>query len=478
MTATAAKVFSVTELNRFIGRLLQAEEQLARCYVAGEISNFKLHSSGHMYFTLKDETGRLRAVMFANRNRRLTFRPEDGMRVIALGSVQVYDRDGQYQLYVEDMQPDGVGALYVAFTQLRERLEAEGLFSPERKRPLPTYPRRIGVVTSPTGAVIRDICSTLSRRYPLAKVVLSPALVQGPTAAPTIVEAIARLVRYHQERFAIDVIIVARGGGSLEELWPFNEELVARAVAACPIPVVSAVGHETDYTICDFVADVRAATPTAAAELVAPAISDLRLYLTQYASRAQSAITWRLGAARERLQALGQAHALRRPMHVVHVRRQALDSVEHQLQQQVRRPVALAQRRLGAVRDRLYRLDLRQRVVRASGRVEKLAETARLAAGRRHAAQGARLERVTASLIALNPLAVLKRGYSVVYREGTQEVVTAAASLRAGDRVHVQFADGRVAAKILDEEGETGRAARHRAAGRDGEGSGQLRLDL
>jgi exodeoxyribonuclease VII large subunit len=474
----AAQVFSVSELNRLIGQLLQADERLARCYVAGEISNFKYHSSGHMYFTLKDESSRLRAVMFASRNRRLNFRPEDGMRVIALGSVQVFDRDGQYQLYVEDMQPDGIGALYVAFTQLKERLQAEGLFAPERKRPLPPYPRRIGVVTSPTGAVIRDICSTLRRRYPLAKVVLSPALVQGPTAAPTIVEAIARLVRYHGEREAIDVIIVARGGGSLEELWPFNEELVARAVAACPIPVVSAVGHETDYTICDFVADVRAATPTAAAELVAPAVSDLRLHLQQFANRAQSAVVWRIGSARDRLRTVQQAHALRHPLHMVHLRRQAVDVVEHQLQQQVRRPITIAERRLNQSRERLYRLDLRQRVARAAGRVDGLAQEAAQAVRRRWNAADVRVQRITASLVALNPLAVLQRGYSVVYRADTEEVVTSARALSPGDAVRVQFSDGRVMAKIVEEEGETRRVSRHRTTGRDAQGDGQLRLDL
>lgn len=238
--AEAEAVLTVTELNRRIKERLESDPRLIQCRVVGEISNFKHHPSGHMYFTLKDETSRIRAVMFSSRNRRLQFQPEDGMRVIAFGSVGVFERDGQYQLYVEDLEPDGLGALYVRYEQLRHQLAEEGLFAPERKRPLPRFPLRVGVVTSPTGAVIRDICTTIERRYPLARVILAPAQVQGPDAAPTIVRALEVLYALEPK---VDVIIVGRGGGSLEELWPFNEEMVVRAVARSPVPVVSAVGH-------------------------------------------------------------------------------------------------------------------------------------------------------------------------------------------------------------------------------------------
>ncbi|WP_232282324.1 exodeoxyribonuclease VII large subunit, partial [Paenibacillus sp. oral taxon 786] len=254
---------------------LESDQVLTDVWIRGEISNFTHHSSGHMYFTLKDADSRIKSIMFASYNQRLPFRPKEGTRVIARGNVSVYERDGQYQFYVTHMQPDGVGSLYLAFEQLKQKLEAEGLFAPGRKRPLPRFPKTIGVVTSPTGAAVRDILTTLGRRYPQAAVILYPVLVQGKGAAPSIVKAIRTLNAMGEA----DVLIVGRGGGSLEELWAFNEEQVARAIYESAIPVISAVGHETDFTIADFVADLRAATPTAAAELAVPHTAELRALL-------------------------------------------------------------------------------------------------------------------------------------------------------------------------------------------------------
>lgn len=270
-------VLTISQLNRYIKSLLDGDQMLSSVFLTGEISNFTNHyKSGHMYFSLKDSQCVVRAVMFAAQARRLRFLPQDGMKVIVRGRVTVYEQSGQYQVYVDDMQPDGLGALNLAYEQLKTRLAAEGLFDASRKKPLPAYPKAVGVVTSPTGAAVQDIKQILGRRFPLAEVILCPVLVQGAGAA----EQIAAAVEHFNRLGCADVLIVGRGGGSMEDLWAFNEEIVARAVANSRIPVISAVGHETDFTICDFAADLRAPTPSAAAELAVPDIRELMAYVS------------------------------------------------------------------------------------------------------------------------------------------------------------------------------------------------------
>lgn len=270
-------VLTVSQLNRYIKSLLDGDRMLPSVFLTGEISNFTNHyKSGHMYFSLKDSQCVVRAVMFAAQARRLRFLPRDGMKVIVRGRVTVYEQSGQYQVYVDDMQPDGLGALNLAYEQLKARLAAEGLFDASRKKPLPAYPKAVGVVTSPTGAAVQDIKQILGRRFPLAEVILCPVLVQGAGAAEQIAGAVERFNRLN----CADVLIVGRGGGSIEDLWAFNEEIVARTVANSRIPVISAVGHETDFTICDFAADLRAPTPSAAAELAVPDIRELTAYVS------------------------------------------------------------------------------------------------------------------------------------------------------------------------------------------------------
>lgn len=270
-------VLTISQLNRYIKSLLDGDQMLSSVFLTGEISNFTNHyKSGHMYFSLKDSQCVVRAVMFAAQARRLRFLPQDGMKVIVRGRVTVYEQSGQYQVYVDDMQPDGLGALNLAYEQLKTRLAAEGLFDASRKKPLPAYPKAVGVVTSPTGAAVQDIKQILGRRFPLAEVILCPVLVQGAGAA----EQIAAAVEHFNRLDCADVLIVGRGGGSIEDLWAFNEEIVARAVANSRIPVISAVGHETDFTICDFAADLRAPTPSAAAELAVPDIRELMAYVS------------------------------------------------------------------------------------------------------------------------------------------------------------------------------------------------------
>ena len=274
-------ILTVSQLNAYIKSKFDFDEVLSGVWIKGEISNFKNHSSGHMYMTLKDEMGVVKAVMFKGNTFSLRFMPENGMKVLAYGRVSVYERDGQYQLYVEKMEPDGIGALYIAYEQLKKRLEQEGLFDERHKKNIPVFPRKIGVVTSPTGAAVRDILNVLKRRYPLADVTVYPVQVQGDGSA----EQIASAIEYINAATECDVIITGRGGGSIEDLWCFNEEVCARAIFNSKIPVISAVGHETDFTIADFVADLRAPTPSAAAELATPDISEITSYLFDMKSR-------------------------------------------------------------------------------------------------------------------------------------------------------------------------------------------------
>lgn len=395
-----AAVLTVGELTRRIRERLERDPDLQDVWVRGEISNFKHHApSGHMYFSLKDEQAVVRCVFFRSQNQFLVFRPADGMQVIARGRVGVFDRDGTYQFYVAELQPDGVGALHIAFEQLKARLAAEGLFDPARKRPLPLLPRRVGIVTSPTGAALRDMIKVARRRLPNLTLVVAPVLVQGEEAPPQIVRAIELL----NEHGAVDVIIVARGGGSLEDLWAFNDERVARAIAASRVPVVSGVGHETDYTIADFVADLRAPTPSAAAELVVPDRRQLALRIDVAARRLRRALENQVTVRRRRFERLLHRRAFTHPFDRVRARRE--------------RATALAHRVL-------------------------LAARARLELGRaRLAAAGGRLD-------ALSPLGILARGYSVTRRPDGR-VVRAWDDVSPGDRVEVLLHRGAIDCDVV-----------------------------
>ncbi|MGB4668464.1 MAG: exodeoxyribonuclease VII large subunit, partial [bacterium] len=365
------------------------------------------HSSGHMYFTLKDEESTLRCVMFRSQNRRLNFAPRDGLQVIALGSIGVYIRDGVYQFYVEAMEPAGLGSLHLAFEELKRKLAGEGLFSPERKRSLPLLPRRVGVITSPTGAAIRDIITVSRRRFANVDLIVAPVLVQGDRAAPQMVAALEALARVP----GIDVIIIGRGGGSWEELWPFNDEGLARAIAACPVPVISAVGHETDFTIVDFVADVRAATPSAAAELAVPDKEELRLRLQNLAARSQQGIRTILEQRRQALSTLARRRPFTAPEAFFNDKRLLLDGYARDLERSITQ-------NLGQWRSKLS-----------------------LQAGR---------------LDTLSPLAVLQRGYSIVFAEDGR-IVKGAGEVSRGERIRVKLARGQLGCLIEDvEEGETG----------------------
>lgn len=398
-------VISVSELNQYIKERLDGDPALNAVCVRGEISNYKLYPSGHHYFTLKDDAAVIRCVMFRSSAASLRFRPENGMAVLAIGRVSVFPRDGAYQLYCSRLTPDGAGELHTAFEQLKKKLFEEGLFDKERKRTLPAYPHRIALITSPAGAAVHDMLRILNRRYPLSRVLLLPVRVQGAEAAGEISAAI----RYANEKRLADVIITGRGGGSLEDLWAFNEEPVARAIAASQIPVVSAVGHEPDVTISDFVADLRAATPSNAAELVAPDQNELRLRLRKAQSAMEQAMRTTLAEKRAALDRIRSSRALQSPLSQLQDKRQRLDGLTDRLRH-------------------LYQLQIAQRQ--------------------------RELSRLSASLDAMSPLKVLSRGYSIVTTEDGA-VVRSYRGVAPGDRITVRTGSGTIRADVVSAEEET-----------------------
>jgi len=395
----APRILSVSDVTRLITHRLESEAQLQHLQVRGEISNYKRHTSGHHYLTLKDERSQLRAVMFRRQAEQLSFQPENGLQVIARGRIGVYERAGEYQLYIDELIFDGPGGLAAAFEALKAKLAAEGLFDEARKRPLPRFPTCIGLITSPTGAALRDLVSLIRRRYPSVELIFCPAVVQGAEASASLVRALQRMNRLAQ----VDVLILGRGGGSLEDLWAFNEEAVARAIFASRIPVISAVGHETDFTIADFVADRRAPTPSAAAEMVVPDRAELRRHLEGLHTRLETALARTLEAARERLETLATRRAWRHP--------------EDRLEAWFRAVEELAERQ-----DRAVQRGLSQRRERLAG-----------------------LEQ---TLQALSPRRVLDRGYSLFLRLPEREVISRVNQVEVGQRGEILLRDGCVTCRV------------------------------
>ena len=428
MNIAGLPVYTVSQVNGYVKELMEDDPLLTGLLVRGEVSNYKCYPSGHHYFSLKDGQGALRCVMFRGDAARLRFRPANGMRAVAFGRVSVYPRDGQYQLYCSELMEDGRGALDEAFEKLRRRLEEEGLFNEAGKRPLPKYPKRIALVTSPAGAAVRDMVRVLGARWPLAQVLVAPVRVQGSEAAGEIAAAIHRL----NNRADIDLIVTGRGGGSKEDLWAFNEEVVARAIYLSNIPVISAVGHEPDVTIADYAADLRAATPSNGAELAVPDQEAERAKLAQLSGRLAKALTARLGGERRELDRLKNSRALRSIKAPVQDRRLAVDAL--------RRRMALA---------------LRGRA--EGGRQALDAQTSRLPLALRAQAgeKRARLGRLSAWLDALSPLKVLGRGYAVARRR--EGVVSSVAQAQLGDRLDILVSDGVLNCEVKEKEERTWR---------------------
>lgn len=400
MNITERKVITVSELNEYIKMIIDNDELLVSVCVRGEISNFTNHyKTGHFYMTLKDEASLIKAVMFRGNASKLKFLPENGMKVIVTGRVSAYIRDGQYQIYIDSMEPDGIGALYIAYEQLKKKLAAEGLFDREKKKPLPKIPTRIGIITSPTGAAIRDIINILGRRFPLCRPILYPSLVQGDGASAQIIAGID----YFNEKKNVDVLIVGRGGGSLEDLWAFNDETLCRRVAASNIPIISAVGHETDFTLCDFAASVRAPTPSAAAELAVPESSELKRKINNVNARMELLCEQRIKILKEKLTALSNSRVLTNPINFIDDRKMALGMTEDKL---ITRMNTLLERKKSSLVSHAAKLD------------------------------------------ALNPLSVVARGYSAVFND-EGKLIKSISQTKKGDMVSFMVTDGKISAEVV-----------------------------
>lgn len=439
--STPEGVMTVTALTARLQRIFALEFEDVR--VAGEISGYKVWSSGHAYFTLKDGGAQLRCVLFRGALRYMKFRPADGLAVVARGSVEVRAERGEYQMIVTGLEPQGYGALQLAFEQLKQRLAGEGLFEAERKRALPAFPERIGIVTSPKGAVIRDMLSVLRRRWPGVHVRLYPAQVQGAGSAGEVCAGI----RHFSESGWADLVIVGRGGGSLEDLWTFNEESVARAIAGCAVPVVSAVGHETDFTIADFVADLRAPTPSAAAELVTPERREILGRVGTAAHRLERGMRYRLAMARQRLRERGIERATALLQRRVGREIQRVDEAAFVLQTGMRARLTGGQRALAGLEQRLREQNPRLRLARAGARLAAWREAAGVAMGRRLGLLERRLAPLEGRLRGLSPLRVLERGYSIIETAGGA-VVKTSAQVKAGDELRVRLHEGRLRARV------------------------------
>ncbi len=449
--APERKVWSVTELTERIRDLLASE--FTDIWVEGEISNCHAAQSGHLYFTLKDPRAQARCVCFRNQVRLLKFHPEDGLHVTVRGSVGVYEPRGEYQIYVEYLEPVGLGALQLAFEQLKKRLEAEGLFEPARKKPLPVLPRRIGLLTSPRGAAVRDVVRILRRRFPNVHLILYPVRVQGEGAAAEIVEAI----RYFNRKELVDVMILARGGGSLEDLWAFNEETLARGISASTIPIISGVGHETDFTIADFVADVRASTPSAAAEIVVQTRREFDQHILRLEQGMSKRMQYLLLEARHRLQELAAHRGFQRLEEMLRQYRQQLDELTGRLAVALRTRLELVRRRFSIAQTRIAAFDFRARIAGLRLRLEQRSGDLRVRLERFLAAKRQRLERLMLQLDERSPLRVLERGYAICY-DAAGNVVRATEQVAIGDEVALQLARGRLAAEVKKKEGSRSEA--------------------
>ncbi|GCL70582.1 exodeoxyribonuclease VII large subunit [Paenibacillus naphthalenovorans] len=435
------QVYSIKDLNRLVKMLLEGNDRLQNVWVRGEISNFTHHTSGHMYFSLKDADSRLKCIMFASYNQKLAFIPREGAKVLACGNISVYERDGQYQFYVTQMQPDGIGSLFMAFEQLKKKLEAEGLFAPAAKKPIPRFPKAIGIITSPTGAAVRDIITTLQRRHPSVPVLLYPVLVQGKQAAPSIVKAI----RDMNEMNEVDVLIVGRGGGSLEELWAFNEEIVARAIHASVLPVISAVGHETDFTIADFAADLRAATPTAAAELAVPHHLELMQQIGFYKQQLYGGLAKQLERSKEKLKRLQRSPYLTNPRRqLLQQPAERLDRVREQLGYKIRSRVTKSGERLMRSERRLASFNPKEQIVYTRKRLDS--STRQLRQAMQGVLKGKQQELMAGirQLDALSPLKIMQRGYSLVYDEKEKHLIKSIDQVQIGDILKLRLKDGRI----------------------------------
>lgn len=413
------KYITISQLTRYIKYKIDNDVNLNEVFIKGEISNFKAHSRGHYYFTIKDEGSRINAVMFATATKKLQFTPEDGMKVLVTGKISVFEANGGYQIYVSDMLEDGVGNLYIAYEQLKKKLEAEGLFDQRFKKPIPKIPKKVGVVTAPTGAAIKDIISTIKRRWPLTEIYLFPSLVQGELAKDDIVRQIEKADTYN-----LDTLIVGRGGGSIEDLWPFNEEIVARAIFACNTPVISAVGHEIDFTIADFVADLRAPTPTGAAEMAVPQLNDMVNYLNQVKIRLNNTITNKLKISRNKLKEITSRSILKNPITIYQTKEMIFSNTLERLKFNLINLTNIKEKELLKIKNSYILKNPYQILDKKSNKYLQ----------------------IISKLETLSPLLTLKRGYTMT--KVNDKVVKSSKDLKSGDNITIDFTDGNVDAIV------------------------------
>ena len=414
------KYVTISDLNRYIKAKFDMDTHLNRVYLKGEISNFKHHTRGHFYFTLKDENSRIAAVMFASSAKSVAFEPEDGMKVLVSGRIALYEATGSYQIYVDSMELDGIGNLYLEFERLKKELAKEGLFSKEHKRPIPRFPKKIGIITAPTGAAIRDILSTIKRRYPICETILFPALVQGTGAKESIVKQLNKAQEYD-----LDVIICGRGGGSIEDLWAFNEEIVARAIYNSKIPVISAVGHEIDFTIADYVADLRAPTPTGAAEMAVPNLVDLKSLIEQYKIRANEAVTNIIKKNRIKLESLQNSFVLKNPLSLYEIKEQKLDSYIDYLNQYMANKLNHAKL--------MYEKVINNKILKSpQSMFDK----------KKH-----QYQLLLKTIEVLNPMKLLSSGYSIVKSNG--KVIKNSRDVNLDDVVDIELSEGKLKCSVI-----------------------------
>ena len=415
------KYISVSQLTRYIKYKIDNDVNLNEVFLKGEISNFKAHSRGHFYFTLKDEGSRINAIMFASQTKKIKFVPQDGMKVLVTGKISVFEANGGYQIYVNEMLEDGVGNLYIAYEQLKKKLENEGLFNKDHKKEIPHIPKRVGVVTAPTGAAIKDIISTIKRRWPLTEIYLFPSLVQGEDAKEDIVKQIKKAENFY---LPLDTLIVGRGGGSIEDLWPFNEEIVARAIYECKVPTISAVGHEIDFTIADFVADLRAPTPTGAAEMAVPQLSDMKNYLNQVNIRLNNTINNKINNNKRKLNDIMARNIFKNPMIIYEKKELYFDSILERLKFSLKSLTSAKEKELIKVKNSYILKNPHQLL-------EK---------------KGNKYLQLVSKLETLSPLLTLQRGYTMTKKEG--KVITKSADVKKKDIIEIVFSDGSVNAEI------------------------------
>ena len=411
----------ISELNNYIKSLLDKDTFLNKIYLKGEISNFKNHTRGHLYFTLKDDTSRISAVMFQSSAVKLTFVPEDGMNVLVSGRISAYPAQGSYQIYVETMEPDGLGALYIEYEKLKKKLAAKGLFANEHKVPIPKFPERVGVITAPTGAAVRDIMSTIKRRYPMCEAILFPCLVQGKDAAPDIVRQIKRA-----DAYGVDTIIVGRGGGSIEDLWAFNEEIVAQAIYDCVTPIISAVGHEIDWTIADFVADLRAPTPTGAAEMAVPTVIDIKTLIDNYKIRLNKNIKNMVNTKFIKLRSLKQSFILKNPMSMYEVKEQKLDTLIETINKDIKNIINDKENKLNKIKLSVVLQNPHNLIKDKKIKFDLLVNTLKL----------------------VNPLGILDKGYSLV--EANNKIIKSSNDVKVSDMLSIRLHEGSIKAEVKE----------------------------